>query len=105
MGRLKEPSLVFLFRRKAERKLGVGAREASVDVEMARSEGSGAPLLGRYPAREHGGVVRLIPPLPDIYVRLIEAWVFGFCGDEQCSTLVGLRVGHLSTFDLRDGRA
>ncbi len=48
MGRLEEPSLVFLFRRKAERELGVGAREPSVDIEMARFEGSGAALLGRY---------------------------------------------------------
>ena len=54
MCRLEEPSLVLLFRREAERELGVGAREPSVDIEMARLERRGAAVLRRDGAGEHG---------------------------------------------------
>src|SRR5207244_6285208 len=64
MGRLEEASLVILFRREAERELGVGAREPSVDIEMERFDGRGAATLRRDAAGKHRGVCRLIAPLP-----------------------------------------
>ena len=76
MGRLEEASLVLRFRREAEREPGVGTREPSVDIEMARLDGRDAAVLRRDGAREHRGVDRLIAPLPDIYVWLIEALIF-----------------------------
>ena len=98
MGRLEEASLVLLFRREAERELGVGAGEPAVDIEMARLEGRGTAVLRRDAAGEHRGVCRLIAPLPDIRVRLIEPRVFGIRGHEQGATfgVIDLRVTPLA---------
>src|SRR5437899_6071005 len=95
MGRLEEASLVLLFGREAERELGVGAREPSVDIEMARLDGRGTAVLRRDGAGEHRRVCRLVAPLPGIDVRLIEAGVLRIRGHGQGAMLVALRVGHI----------
>ena len=61
---------------------------------MARLEGDGGATLSRDAAGKHRGICRLIAPLPDIYMRLIESRVLGIRGHEQGATFVGLRVGH-----------
>ena len=94
MGGLEEASLVLRFWREAERELGVGAREATMDVQVAGLDGGGAAVLGCDRAGEHRDVWWLISPLVDIYVWLIEPRVFRIRGHEQGATFVSFRVGH-----------
>ena len=97
VGRLKEASLVLPFRWEAERELGVGAGETSVDVEVARLERRRAAMLRRNRAGEHRRVRRLVAPLPGVDVGLIEAGVLRIRSHEQGALFVRLRAGQFNT--------